>query len=140
MAYYKYILGTFIGYKVRGSVCFTESYLAVTMIRTYLYNGNVFHSNLVIVKVDQVELIGTESPDFLILQLIPCGDEAGDSYENEIKSNLFGRKTFLYSREYSLKLEDKGMVERVASRVRCSVPTQSFIKDVTKYVRVFVKT
>ncbi len=104
------------------------------MIRTYSYNGNYFHSNLISVKVDQIELIGTESPDFLLLQLIPCGDEAGDCYENEIKSNFFGRKTFLYSRKYNLKSEDIGMVKRVTPRVRCSVPTQSFIKDVTKYV------
>ncbi len=38
-----------------------------------------------------------------------------------------------------MKLEDIGMVKRVASRVGCSVPTQSFIKDVTKYVRIFLK-
>ncbi len=38
-----------------------------------------------------------------------------------------------------MKLEYIGMVKRVTSRVRCSVPTQSFIKDVTKYVRIFLK-
>ncbi len=38
-----------------------------------------------------------------------------------------------------MKLKDIGMVKRVTLRVRCSVPTQSFIKDVTKYVRIFLK-
>ncbi len=37
-------------------------------------------------------------------------------------------------------LDDVGMVKRVTSRVRCIAPTQSFIKDVTKYVSIFLKT